>query len=362
VDTDLLDHHVKAAQLKKEIFTMKKALHTAYDVEGIIKFENELKNLQREADSLESILRSLKKVETANQKAMKELDADLNIAKTFKKGKSSLFDLRQEVKQKTEEMRTLEKAVKDEHQQLVLLEEKCRKVSTFLRDHNRGMEAEGPAREFDDKEILELEIEIENLEKKRVDDEIALLERARKQKAESDQAEEEYNEVAVKLKEKDQECRLNELKIRQLRRGIPHKTLRPLVGSNSKTHYNSHASLTRYKNGQLNTARAPFKASEIDKAVSRTHLKVSKKKLPSVKRNNKMKINKTEVVLDEPKENNLTNVEMILMSPTSSSKRLQSINESTKDHNAQNETENIKSGIKHKKLKMELVSPTSSKN
>lgn len=65
---------------------MTKALHGAYDIEGITKAENELKQLQAEADQIERDNVCLHKVKNANKAVLKELSSDAIITKTQKKG------------------------------------------------------------------------------------------------------------------------------------------------------------------------------------------------------------------------------------------------------------------------------------
>ena len=99
-DPELSSHHKKATDIKKEITSMRKALNAAYNVEGIVKYENEIKSYKIEADRMEQDIGNLQRVGFANEKALKELDADPKVTKHFRKGKSSLVDLRQDLREK----------------------------------------------------------------------------------------------------------------------------------------------------------------------------------------------------------------------------------------------------------------------
>ncbi len=123
-DDELQMAQVKASRIKNEIKTMRKALFTAYDIDGIIRDENELKRLQKEADGLESEALSLRKVKNANQKAMRELDADSHMNKRFKKTKNSLNELKNDLREQQEVLRVEERNVQAEHNQIVKMEEK----------------------------------------------------------------------------------------------------------------------------------------------------------------------------------------------------------------------------------------------
>lgn len=111
-------------KIKKEIKTMRKALFTAYDIDGIIRDENEFKRLQKEANGLESEAVSLRRVKNANQQAIRELDADSNMTKRFKKTKTSLTELKHNLKEQQEILRIEERNVKNEHNQIVKIQEK----------------------------------------------------------------------------------------------------------------------------------------------------------------------------------------------------------------------------------------------
>jgi colicin import membrane protein len=100
------------------------------------------------------------------------------------------------------------------------------------------------------KQSQEVEEEIEYLTKEQIDQRIAELEELEYQKKQDEkkfeklirqvetkitQVEHDKNIWAIKLKEKEQEFRLNELRIKELKRQVPHKALKPLSNKeNSK--------------------------------------------------------------------------------------------------------------------------------
>jgi len=123
-DDELQTAQFKATKIKNEIKTMKKALFTAYDIDGIIRDENELKRLQKEADGLETEALSLRKVKNANKLAMRELDADSNMNHRFKKSKNSLNEIKNTLKERQEVLRIEERNAQAEHNQIVRLQER----------------------------------------------------------------------------------------------------------------------------------------------------------------------------------------------------------------------------------------------
>lgn len=282
-DEELQGAQVKAVRIKKEIKRMQKALYAAYDVDGIVRLENQLKQLQTEADAfgkvgnfwiLESEAVSLVKVKQANEKAMKELGPDVVLNKRFKKTKGSLADLKNEVKEKQELLRTQEKLVQEDHNTIVEMEEKCRKLAQLMREHNKTSENAPPEQNISEKEIQDLNDEIQKLEEEKASNEESFKKVLRKLKFDVKEAESHTTLLSVKLKEKEQESRLDDLRIRELKRSIPHKTLKPLYTTRSPTH----AQATTHYSSHLKTSRKPFNKSSLSKVPSHTQLKPNKRK------------------------------------------------------------------------------------
>lgn len=247
---------------------------TAYDLEGITNAENELAQLQREAEMLESENQSLHKVKAANEKAIRELDPGTQVTKKFKKAKGSLNELKGELREKQEAWRVQDRLVKDEHTKIVEMEEKCRKIAQLMREQNRPSDPPTPAQNVNDNEIEVLQREIDRLEEQKNKEEQQFKAKLRKLMFTIEETEAENSIIGVKLKEKDQEVRLNELRIKELKRGVPHKSLKPL-NSSRVTGYNPNNVATQYTT-QMNTARQPFSARSLSKGHSHTQFKIHK--------------------------------------------------------------------------------------
>ncbi|CAI2365959.1 unnamed protein product [Moneuplotes crassus] len=298
-DSDLQIAQYKATRIKNEIKSMKKALFTAYDIDGIIKAENELKKLQKEADGLESEAYSLRKVKNANKQALKELDADAQITMRYKKSQNALSEAKTALKQQQELLKISERETTAEHNQVLQMEERCRQLSSLLIEHKRGGDAALPAPEIDENEIQQLEKEIEQLETQKREGEEKFKKVMTKMKADVKKAATENDMMRIKVKEKDQEARLNELKYRQLSRKVPYKTLKPLFTVRDKNMKNSKS--THYASQPL-TSRGPFAKNDKTKIPSQTQFKIKKRKLPSVSKGKRRSTQSSEIVEEEPED------------------------------------------------------------
>ena len=110
-------------------------------------------------------------------------------------------------------------------------------------------------------------------------------------------AESDYNIISIKLKEKEQESRLNDFKINELKRGLPHKKLKPLNTDRNVDRSNQKA-LTQYPSNQI-ALKQPFEAPGLSKVKSHTQFKISKLKR---KVDKLPKIVNQDIVLEEVRE------------------------------------------------------------
>ena len=98
----------------------------------------------------------------------------------------------------------------------------------------------------------------------------------RKLQFEMEEAESERNIISVKLKEKEQESRLNDLKIKELNRSMPHKSLKPLNNVRDDDKTKPKASTHYPSNSQIKDQ--PFQSPGLSKVSSHTQFKIKKSK------------------------------------------------------------------------------------
>ena len=90
-------------------------------------------------------------------------------------------------------------------------------------------------------------------------------------------AESDYNIISIKLKEKEQESRLNDFKINELKRGLPHKKKLKPLNTDRNVNQSNQKALTQYPSNQK-SLQQPFEAPGLSKVKSHTQFKISKLK------------------------------------------------------------------------------------
>jgi hypothetical protein len=165
------------------------------------------------------------------------LNEDEDAERRLQAIKEEVSKTKQEVREKNEQMRRVGEELKNQHTQTIEMEQKCRKITQAL----KGRGGRNPHQSMDEGEALTPEQvedrirEIEDLEYQKKQEEKKYEKLIRQVEARILQVEHDKNIWAIKLKEKDQEFRLNELRIKELKRQVPHKALKPLPSKeNSK--------------------------------------------------------------------------------------------------------------------------------
>ena len=217
----------KINKYKKDIANMKKQLDGNLNEARITDLENQSRYLTKRIQELETENSALQKIEREQKKA-------LDIASNAQGYPEKLDSLRQEIKTLKDKYRELqqkqkqdEKVLKEQHEKCVDLEEKCRKLKGIIRQ-KKNEEDEPKAPEVTEKDIQELEDKIKETEQKKKEEERKLKKRIKDLENQINDSKHNINMLNVKLKEKDQECRLSVLKIKELKRAVRHNQLKPL--------------------------------------------------------------------------------------------------------------------------------------
>ena len=189
------------------------------------RLENELAKYTKEANNIEKESMALKMVESAHNKAFKEIDADINAKTRYSKLKEETALTKEKLKEKQDELAHQEKLADAEHREVIKMENKCRQIAQLLRDHNRGEFVPGPPPEIHENELEDLRKEIEDLEEKMKEDRFKCETLQEKMLSDMRKAQRENEVIRIKLKEKEQECKISTLKVKEIRRSLPRKTL-----------------------------------------------------------------------------------------------------------------------------------------
>lgn len=106
----------------------------------------------------------MKLVESAHNKAFKEIDASSTAKKQYNTLKGEINLTKEKLRETTDELKHQEKLAEIEHAQVIDMEEKCRKLTQLLREHNQGNSAHEPAPAINENEVEKLQRDLETLD------------------------------------------------------------------------------------------------------------------------------------------------------------------------------------------------------
>lgn len=231
--------HAKIAKLKQEINRMKKELEGNLNIGKITDLENRSAFLSKRIEELESEHLSLKKIEKEQQKA-------LNSANNHNIYPEKIAKLKEEIREAKEKYRELagkqkqdEKIHNAQHEKCVDLDEKCRKLFELIKKkkfEDEEQKKNVPEKEITESDISRLEAKIKEAENAKNEEEMQAKKRIKELETQVREGKHHLEMLKIKVKEKDQECRLSVLKIKELKKAMKHNQLRPLqrdIGNSS---------------------------------------------------------------------------------------------------------------------------------
>ena len=130
--------------------------------------------------------------------------------------------------------------MKTQHETLVLLEDKCRKMRQLIKEKKRekviykqhevkSKKLTHPdGRNYTKEDLEELQIKLSEKEKEQVGEEKRLKQEIQKNEGGVKNLTDQLNALNSTLKQQDHQYRMNEIKIREMRRQLPAKVLKPL--------------------------------------------------------------------------------------------------------------------------------------
>lgn len=224
-DKCLSSTDLKIKKFKIEINRMKNELEGNLNVSKITELENQSKFLSKRIEELESEQKSLKKIEKAQQNA-------LDFAKNSNSYPEKIAELKEEIRVGKEKYRELvlqhkqnDKVHKVQHEKYVDLDEKCRKLFELIKSQKKNKGTEEKTSEVD---LENLEKAIEKAKSANNEAEIKAKKKIHEYNTQVREGKHHLEMLKIKLKEKDQECRLTFLKIKELRKTTKHNHLKPL--------------------------------------------------------------------------------------------------------------------------------------
>lgn len=139
--------------------------------------------------------------------------------------KEELRNKKSELKDKQNLMRKQEKQMKDQHEAIIKLEEKTKKIQAIINEKKAGIVS--TEEEKTDEDIKKMEEEIKELEKLQSDEKKKYRQMITVQETKINELTQQIDALNLELKQKDQECRLNVLKINELKRQLRLGSVKP---------------------------------------------------------------------------------------------------------------------------------------
>jgi len=191
-----------------------------------VALENEERAKKKILQELEEEKKSLLKIQKEQKKAMDIMINEKELEKKKDQLTEELKVKKNEYKEKQNLLRKQEKQMREQHEAYITLEEKCRKLKTLIHEKKAGI-APNPGKVVTEEDIAKIEESIKELER-------AQTEEKKKYKAMITTQENKIKELNTQLdtlnlefKQKDQECRINALKISELKRQIRLGAIKP---------------------------------------------------------------------------------------------------------------------------------------
>eukprot|EP00347_Sterkiella_histriomuscorum_P008118 403346307 len=221
----------KFQRIKQEVQEMWAQLEHSYNIELINKLEDELKDKTNRMTSVREEVNSVQKIEKEQNGALDNLNRNKENSDKISNLSNQLREHKDEYKKLKELSLQDQKLLKQQHEQKVRLEEKCKKIQKMITDSknkNTTQRSNAPNQMVTDFTKQKLEDEVKEMEEQKLQQEKKLKSQVSKLDKQLKQLNHELQILSIKLKEKDQEVKLSDLKIKELKNQVPNTKLKPL--------------------------------------------------------------------------------------------------------------------------------------
>jgi len=184
-----------------------------------VALENEEAAKRKMIQELETEKNSLLRIQREQNKAMDAMLNDRELKKRRDQLREELRNKKNELKEKQGLLRRQEKQMKEQHEAYINLEEKCRKLQTLINTRRAGLSS-GITEIITESDVQALEEEIKELEQSQTEEKKKYKQMIATQENKLKELTVQVDSLNLELKKKDQECRLNALKISELKRQI----------------------------------------------------------------------------------------------------------------------------------------------
>jgi len=192
----------------------------------IVALENEERAKKKILQELEEERRSLLKIQKEQKKAMDTMINEKELEKKKDQLAEELKIKKNEYKEKQNLLRKQEKQMREQHELYITLEEKCRRLKRLISDKKAGI-APNPGKVVTEEDIAKLEESIKGLERAQAEEKKKYKDMITTQENKIKELNTQLDRLNLEFKQKDQECRINALKISELKRQIRLGAIKP---------------------------------------------------------------------------------------------------------------------------------------
>eukprot|EP00347_Sterkiella_histriomuscorum_P021818 403332657 len=243
-DKELLDRLNKIRHYQKEIKDLRKQLSESYNIERLAELENEIKIKQNRIKELKDEEMSLKRVQGEQEEAFHSINREGDFDDKINEMAQQLRQYKKQYREIYYEQIDNDKQLIDKHDTLVMLDHKVRKMQHQIKDQAESGKQKAYAigdlkiiteqDTFSSQALQLLRKEIDTCKKDRIQEEKSLKQKLHEQENEIDQLDHDVRVLELQVREKEQESRLADIKLKELKRTIRHKQLKPIMSQSPK--------------------------------------------------------------------------------------------------------------------------------
>lgn len=154
--SELKEAQMRLLYYKKEIGNMRRHLEDTYNIQKITQLEDEQKNKKRILQQLQDENKALCKVQKDQEQALKSLSKENEYEKKIHELDGELKLAKEHLRKVNTKKREDERAMKHQHDQLIALEDKCRKMAIVIKEKKKQRQE---IKQKDTKEVADQNIE-----------------------------------------------------------------------------------------------------------------------------------------------------------------------------------------------------------
>ena len=145
------------------------------------------------------------RIQREQEKALEEISNSKDFKARKKKITSELDEVKKALREKQGDLRKNEKIMKEQHEKLITLEEKCKKLHVAIKDKKaKGSQTDQPTKHRTQEDLDKLDQEIHDLEGKKKVEEKKFKKTVETQEHKIGELQMQINLLNMQLKEKDQ--------------------------------------------------------------------------------------------------------------------------------------------------------------